>query len=291
MTKITSSYDQKLEIWGKTIHLFHNYKRSNFEGPLKRAGFSEVRFEEQIGLTDKDGKNGNGQVDVVSSNKDAWVVVEITVNEKSKMFAVEKYRRMDPNYLSNIGLKVPSGPPDVLTSRPSSIDDGDCCQMILGDYLETQKCHTIKNARLREALVASNGQDLTRLPSCPFTLIPEFANDIDAIRKGLVEHVIQLLRSPAARKSPMEIVIDALGPLASKIPPKTKSMLVEKVQNELDSLIAKDLKQYLEKDNEGHYRAREDFCDYPATKKRIMMLLQRWAGFQSSQKRLTDYVQ
>lgn len=282
---MASYYEQKLDTWRKTIQLFHNYNRPRFRGPFLTAGFREYKIEQKMG----DALGSKYSIDIVASNKESWIIVEITTNGDSKEPKLMEYKNIHPSFLGNCDLEIPSCQADVMTSRPQPVNDGPFCQIIVGTNLEVKNVSFIRFDKLREALVDASGADLSKLPSLSVTLLPDFnTNDI---RKGIADQVMQLFEGESRKKRPMDIVDEALDKIQDKISGNDRQNLIGKVQELMDSLVNHELKDYLVKDGLGYYVAKEDCSDHPATRKKVMGVLKDWAGYTSPQSKLFDFPQ
>ena len=72
--------DYRIVLWRNTIQLFHEYRRLNFVGPFKAAGFNYV--VDRPFLTRQGEKR---QPDIVASGETGWLVLELTTDQKSAL--------------------------------------------------------------------------------------------------------------------------------------------------------------------------------------------------------------
>jgi hypothetical protein len=215
--------------------------------------------------------------DIVGSGESGWLVVELTTQSGSKEPNMRSYLSIDPRYLTQQGLPTHKGQPDVVSSRLSFVDDGPYCQLIVKDHLEVIKEEHIYNQLLRDALIASRGADLRRLPGIAITLLPEMRPS--EIRKGLIEIAMQLFKPGSRGKSLVQIVDEGLERLSKTISVPAKSRLRDSVKREMEVLIKGPLNGYLLFDEtEGVYRSTEMFKPHPKTMERIALALKDWAG-------------
>ena len=270
-------------LWRNTLQLFHQYRRPHFIGPFKAAGFTHYIVERSC-MT-KGGKEN--KPDIVASSDDGWAVLELTTQLGSKNIALGSYLSIDPRNLGRYGLISHRGPPDVLSSRLLSVDDGQYCQLIVEDHLEVEKENYINNPKLREALIDSKGTDLRRLPEIPITLLPEMKGQ--EIRRGLIDIVMQIFDPNCDGKELIKLVHVGLERLSSLVGVPEETGLKKKVKDEMDVLIQDFLNDYLEFDKENEtYRATEKFKPHPKTMEHITIKLMDWAGY-GPQKTLQDF--
>lgn len=280
---LANYYEQKLDSWRKTIQLFHYYNNPKFRGPFLTAGFRDYKIESRMGDT----MGGGYDIDIVSSNEESWIIVEITTNGNSKEPKLDKYCTIHPSYLGNYGLEIPNCGADVMTARSQVVNDGPYCQIIVGDNLEVKNEKYIKYDRLRLALSDVNGVDLSKLPSLSITLLPEF--NMSDVRKGIFDQVMQLFEGVPRKKRSMDIVDEALDKIRDKITGNGRQILIEKVQRLMDGLVKNELRNYLDIDKFGYYYAKESCSNHPSTLKKVTGILKDWAGFSNPQSKLFDF--
>jgi hypothetical protein len=172
--------NDRITLWRNTLQLFYESKRPNYIGPFKKAGLSQIVVDRYFMTTDK----GSIKPDIVSSGGSGWIALEITTRPESKENQLESYISIDPRDLSNYGMEMQDGQPDVICSRLDPVQDGPYCQLILKDRLHFQNESCIKNERLRLALHEAEGMELYKLPSISITLVPEMASKKKELRHG-----------------------------------------------------------------------------------------------------------
>ncbi len=183
--------DYRINLWRNTIQLFHEIRRPHFVGPFKAAGLNYV--VDRPFLTTQ----GNEQrPDIVASGEGGWLILELTANLKSKKIQFDKYRMIDPRYLSSYGLYPHENKPDIMSSRLTHIDDGSYCQILVKDFLVLKNEEYLDNQYLKDELIKAKGIDLRKLPEIPITLVPEMVKYHLEIRRGLI--LITIPRSSAA---------------------------------------------------------------------------------------------
>lgn len=280
--KYLPEQDCRIALWRNTIQLFHEYKKSNFIGPLKAAGFNYV--VDRPFLT----RQGDSrQPDIIASGETGWLVLELTANQKSKEAQLEKYKTIDPRYLGNYGLYPHESPPDIICSRFDFVDDGSFCQIFVKDFFDLKNEEQIANQHLKTELIKAKemGLDLRKLPEIPITLLPEM-NNPQEIRRGLIEIVMQLFAPNSVGKTPIQMVDEGLERLIDKLGVNEKHALMDRVKFHMEILIDNHLSDYLEfKDNT--YRATEKFEQHHKTLEFVASRLKEWAG-PSPQKTLQD---
>jgi hypothetical protein len=241
-------------------------------GPFKAAGF---RYNvEPLFLSSEQG--ANLEPDIVASCETGWLILELTTQPKSKEPKLDSYRSVDPRYLSQYGLSVHDGEPDVMTSRLSdNVDDGPYCQITVDNILKIEKEDYLQNQRLKDELIKAGGMDLRKLPDIPITILPEMK--WKEIRRGLVEIVMQLFDPSSEGKTPVQLVDEGLERLSDKIRPEVKGRLITKVKTAMDDLIQNHLSEYL-KFKDGKYGATEKFKTHHKTMEFIALRLKEWSG-------------
>ncbi len=266
--------DDRIVLWRNTIQLFYQYNRPNFVGPFKAAGFGYNI--EPLFLSSEQGKDL--EPDIVASCETGWLILELTTQPKSKEPKLDRYRSIDPRDLSQYGLSVHDGEPDVMTSRLSdNVDDGPYCQITVDNILKIEKEEYLHNQRLKDELIKAEGMDLRRLPEIPIAIIPEMAGKWKEIRRGLIEIVMQIFDPNSDGKTPVQLVDDGLERLSDKIRPAVRSQLIFKVNNAMEDLIQNHLSEYLEF-KDGRYRATEKFKTHHKTMEFIALRLKEWSG-------------
>jgi hypothetical protein len=275
-----SKSDDRIVLWRNGIQLFHKYK--NFAGPFKSAGFDKYVVEQPF-LT-----NAGEDIspDIISSGNDGWVIFELTTSPNSKDHNFEKYRKADPRYLNQHGLIVHDTEPDILSGRLESVPDGPVCKLIIKDVLQIENSHCLKNTTLANYLNKAEGTDLSKLPQIPITLVPEMASKSGEIRRGLVDIVMKLFDPSCEGMTLIQIVDEGLERLANVTNVTQKKSLMNKVEYQMNLLIDKNLKDYLEY-NDGKYRKTEKFKKHHATMESISLELKKWS--ESSQSTLDVY--
>ncbi|CAD6493055.1 MAG: hypothetical protein DIAAKJNI_00438 [Candidatus Argoarchaeum ethanivorans] len=270
--------DDRIVLWRNTIQLFYQYNRPGFVGPFKAAGFKYN--VEPLFLSSEQG--ANLEPDIVASCETGWLILELTTQPKSKELKLDRYRSIDPRDLSQYGLFVHDGKPDVMTSRLSdNVNDGSYCQITVDNILKIEKEDYLHNQRLKDELIKAEGTDLRRLPEIPIAIIPEMAGKWQEIRRGLIEIVMQIFDPNSDGKTPVQLVDDGLERLSNKIRPAVRSQLISKVINAMEDLIQNHLSEYLEL-KDGRYIATKKFKTHHKTMEFIALRLKEWAGISQS---------
>lgn len=269
----------RLNLWRKSIQLFHKYRKTSggnqFIGPFFAIGMNKYKIGPEL----LDNTGHSYTPDIVSSNRDIWLILELTNNDSSKMEKLIKYQGLKKEYLSSHGLIIPSGDNFVFSVRSHFIDDGPFCQIILNDKASVINIDKITSTPLKNALISIEGSALDSLPQIPITLLPE-SKGIE-IRIGIVGQVIQLFDPLSSGKSSLDIVEEALERIKDKIPVTETRVLTEKVKREMDQLISGPLKGYAEYEN-GVYKIKKDIADSPKARMAAMNRVREWAGLGES---------
>ena len=269
--KSLPEHDDRIVLWRNTIQLFYQYNRPGFVGPFKAAGFKYNI--EPLFLSSEQG--ANLEPDIVASCETGWLILELTTQPKSKEPKLDRYRSIDPRYLSQYGLSVHDGEPDVMTSRLSFVDDGPWCQIMVDNVLKIEKEERLHNQCLKDELIKAEGMDLRKLPDIPITILPEMKRK--EIRRGLVEIVMQLFDPSSEGKTLVQLVDEGLDRISDKIRPEVKGRLVAKVKTAMDDLTQNRLSEYLEFED-ARYKATEKFKTHHKTMEFITSRLKGWAG-------------
>ena len=277
--------DDRIDLWRNTIQLFHMSRKVGFVGPFKAAGFNYV--------IEKMSVSSNGinypKPDILASSNDGFVVLELTTNNsKSKFHVLNDYTSISPQHLHNHGLKNHSNKqPDVISSRLHYLDDGNYCQLIVEKNLEIKKMQYIQNKELLNALKNSEGVDLSKVPSIPFTIVPEMHKNSPELRRGLIEIIMQIFKPNSKGKTAADMVKEGMERLYPKVDSVIVNQLNQKVTQEMDGLVKDQLKEYLTK-KDGKYVASEKFKPHFRTLEAINNKLKNWAGL-STQSTLYDF--
>ena len=237
---MASRSSPRLALWRRAVHLFHRYKRPVFEGPFYRL---KLRYTVEPHMMTQGNEEKNP--DIVASGPSGWCVLELTLDDGSKEPKLPGYAAIDPRYLGQYSLPPQEAPPNVMTGRLSFVNDGQFCQLILGDVLEVHKSEHLPAAQFREALEAANGVNLGSLPSLAITLLPEMKDPYE-IREGVVDIVMQLFEPGAQGLTALDMVWKGLERLAKPVSVADHHQLAAKVGRELRSLCKAELKGYLE---------------------------------------------
>lgn len=273
--------DERITLWRNAIQLFHRY--TNFVGPFKAAGFDKYLVETL--LYTKDGILINP--DILSSSNEGWLILELSFSQNSKEYNLDKYKNADPRYLNQYGFKVHSSDPEIISGRLESINDGEVCKLILKDKLEVENPDCLKNRILAEALIKSNGTDLSKLPQIPISLLPEMDTKTGEIRRGLVDIVMQIFDPSCEGKSLIQIVDEGLDKLAEITAVGKKERLKNQVQSQMELLMSNYLKGYLEY-KDGKYRATDKFkATHHVARENVSNGIREWAF--STQTTLNGY--
>lgn len=275
-----SKVDDRIVLWRNTIQLFHSY--TNFEGPFKGAGFEKYIVDMLYLTTDGDEVNP----DLLTSNDDGWAIIELTISPNFKKYTLDKYMRADSGCSNIYGLKVHATPPEGIIARLQSVNDGPYCNIIVKDILRVENCSNIKNQALATKLQNAEGTDLTKLPQLPITLLPEMQGKTGEVRRGLVDIVMQIFDIESDGKTSLQMVDEGLERLHNVVNIKKKKSLINQVERDMDILIKKHLKDYLEF-KDGKYMPTSKFTTHHKTLETIANELKEWAG--SPQTTLSDY--
>lgn len=235
------STEDRLTVWRDTIQLFHRYRVPAFVGPFKQLGF---RYRVAPEMLTREGELK--QPDIVASGASGWAIVEVTADQKSKDGQLESYRTIDPRYLGSLGLEASHGTPDTMSSRLAFIDDGDHCQILLLPLIEVRKPEKVANVSLRAALLESVGINLTKLPSIPFTIVPESVSKGRELRRGISACVLQTFAPKCQGVRILDMIDASLERLSDKVSVKAKHALIDAARDHLRVLVSEFLPDELE---------------------------------------------
>lgn len=242
--KYLPEIDKRLILWRNTLQLFRKLNRPKFEGPFHKCKYN-YQIEPVL-------RNNNEEIDynpdIVASNDNSWIIIELTNNsDKSKCDTILKYKELDGRNLSIYGLKPHKINPEILTSRIEYIDDKECCQVIVKDELEVCKLNLLHNSALVDTLTTSKGDDLSKLPSIPITLVPE-SKKLE-IRRGISDIVMTLFKPGCEGLTSRQIVELSLERISEKTGEKQKRDLAKKIEIEMELLIGRFLNGYIKFDS------------------------------------------
>ena len=215
--------------------------------------------------------------DIVASGDSGWMILELTTTLGSKKPNLDRYKAIDPRYLSEYGLCIHDSTPDILSSRLSVVDEEPYCQIIVKDILRVEKEECLNNQDLKNALEQAKGADLRKLPEIPVSIVPEQGSKPKEICRGLVDIVMQLFEPNSDGKTLIQLVDEGLERLSDKVGVTEKRRLMDKVNNVMDDLIKNHLPEYLEF-KEGKYKATAKFKQHHKTMGYISSRLGDWAA-------------
>jgi hypothetical protein len=263
------------ELWRNTIQLFHQTERPNFVGPFKAAGIDKYIIEARVLLS---GAGEEKKADILASGKSGWLVLELSLDTKSKKNQLESYRNIDPRSLGSHGLPIHKTPPDVMVSRYNGfIPDGPYCKILVKDALKVKGVKYISNTILKEELQKASGIDLRKLPEVAFTLVPEMKSQ--EIRRGLIDLVMKIFDPECDGMTPVDLAYSGLERLSDVVSEGEKSILIKKVSKEMKVLIDEYLSEYLAIDEtSSKYKATDKFKEHHSTRAYVVLKLREWAG-------------
>lgn len=267
--------DGRLELWRRSIYLFHRTVKRGWIGPFLAAGYQRYKIGPM--LLDNDGRQLTP--DIVTANSDYWAAIDLTLRPDSKESQLLSYRGVRTATLRNHELPSPPGGPVLAVARAAPVDDGSIPVLVLGRTFSVLKPEAIPDSRLQAALRNTVGADLARLPEIPITIVPEIRNRAE-LRRG-ISPILMLLFSPSRPTfSAAEIVDLGLERLSDRVSITDKLSLIDKVKQELQG-IARVPDGELSSDIEvvdGAYRARNAPPHHQKTLERIGRVLTKWGG-------------
>jgi hypothetical protein len=273
--------DNRIVLWRNTIQLFHTYRKVNFNGPFFTSGYTNYRVESP--LSEK--TTGKSRVpDIFACGPQGWLVIDLTLNTESKKEQLDSYKNLDSRSLSVYGCQAYATSPDTMSSRLTFNSDGDHCEMVVMNTFDLKKEQFIHDVLLRDALIGMKGQNMKKLPEIPFSLVPEMKHY--EIRRGLIDIVMQLFDTKSEGKTPYQMCEEGLERLFELVTPTSRQSLIDKIKQEMDVLVKKDLAGYLVL-NEGKYCATGKFKQYPKSRLAVASKLQEWAN--PTQRTMADY--
>jgi len=273
--------DNRIVLWRNTIQLFHVYKKVNFTGPFFTSGYTNYRVESPL----SECTTGKSRVpDIFACGPQGWLVIDLSCNTESKKEQLDSYKNLDSRSLSTYGCQAYTTPPDTMSSRLAFNSDGDHGEMVVMNTFDLKKEQFIQNVLLRNALIGMKGQNMKKLPEIPFSLVPEMKHY--EIRRGLVDIVMQLFDTRSEGKTPYQMCEEGLERLFELVTPTSRQSLIDKIKQEMDVLVKKDLAGYLVL-NEGKYCATEKFKQYPKSRLAVTSKLQDWAN--PTQRTMADF--
>jgi hypothetical protein len=268
-------------LWRNTIQLFHTYKKVQFTGPFFTTGYTNYRVESPLS---ERGTGKERKPDIFACGPNGWIVVELTCNTESKKGQLDADKNLDPRSLSGYGCPSYTSAPETMSSRLAFNNDGDHCEMVVMNSFDFKNERFIRDDLLRDALIGMKGQNMKKLPEIPFSLVPEMKHY--EIRRGLIDIVMQLFESKSEGKTPYQMCEEGLERLFELVTPTSRQSLIDKIKQEMDVLVKKDLAGYLVL-NEGKYCATEKFKQYPKSRLAVALKLQEWAN--PTQRTMADF--
>lgn len=243
------SPERRIVLWRRALFQFRMFK--NRQGAFNKAGFQYFRVEQRIVGPEET------KPDIIGWRKggvgdDSAIVVELTLNNsKPKGEQLQRYARLDPKQLIPIGISA-SRPPIVLIGSPAPFQhDHDYCRITFGDVLSCDGTENVDDPELRAALEESIGDDLVRIPSLPFTIVPE--SKYMEVRRGIAPDIMQRFMSGSEGFSAEEIATGALDFLVEHIDRDVLNKTVTEVGNQISYLVSKYLKEYIEVAEDGMF--------------------------------------
>ena len=262
----------RLTLWRNTIYLFH--KTTRFSGPFREAGFEKYRIDSRF-LTWQESKER--KPDIVSSSSKGTLIIEVTLNPEIKTNQLASYKDIDTLSLGSYGLEPHDTDPDVICSRLDYVDDGSYCVIVVKDIFRVFHCEYLQNKDLQTALLNAqkNRLNLMKLPSLPFTLVPEMYSKPREIRYGIVDIVMQIFSPASKGKTVEQIVSEGLERIEENVSEAGKKDLQKAVKEQMELLQKKILSDYLV-EKEGIFQKSEKFTDSPSTLGAIYRKLNDW---------------
>ncbi|ADN35245.1 hypothetical protein Mpet_0471 [Methanolacinia petrolearia DSM 11571] len=274
--KYLPEIDRRLVLWRNTLQLFRKLNRPKFEGPFHKCNYNyqiEPFLRNNYEETDYN-------PDIVASNDNSWLIIELTNNsDKSKCDQILKYKDLEGRNLSIYGLKPHKTTPEILTSRIEYIDDKECCQIIVKEKLEVCKLNLLDYSALIDALTTSKGDDLSKLPAIPITLVPE-SKKLE-IRRGISDIVMMLFKPGSEGLTSRQMVELSLERISEKTGEKQKKDLAKKIEIEMELLIGRFLKGYIKLDS-GKYISTTDSVKSVQRREYIESRIEEWASSEQS---------
>lgn len=236
------SEERRIVLWRRAIFLFRRFTGS--EGPFHKAGFREFRIEQKIvGL-------GESKPDIVSwrsygeGGDQSVLIVELTLNaEKPKHDQLTRYLSLRPNQMNPLGITM-GGTPDVVVGVPERTDaDPDFCHVVLGDSLSCEGLDRLHDDLLVESLDDSVGMDLSRVPSTPFSIVPE--SKFMEIRRGIAPIIMRMFVPSGGSFTAESVADEALDILREHMDSRVRNEIVKSAGVQIKILADKYLKAYI----------------------------------------------
>lgn len=261
--------EERLKVWRNTLQLFH--KTHQYTGPFHRANYLKYQIGAKIQVN---GSTNEKTPDLVSSNPEYWVLVELTYSKYSKEDTLRDYFNLDGRSLSNYGFDAHTTPPILICSRTNEADDGHFTQILVRDTLEAIHLEIIADPRLKRYLEEDIGRDLSKGQQIPITLLPEMNSD-DEIRQGLLPGVIQLFMPGSQGKDAIMLCDEGLDRLADVIGYSDREGLIKRIERNMDILVKDFLTTHLVY-RDGKYQMNKKVKVNPSSMKAIHDKLLEW---------------
>ncbi len=248
------SEERRIVLWRRALFLFREFKET--EGAFHKAGFTQFRVEQKIVGLNENKPDIIGWRTSLEENGDKALVLELTLNHtESKHKQLERYSRLEPSQLNPLGVSTKEYPDVILGIPVPSEIDMDFCHVILGETLSIEGIENLHDGRLRESLSHSEGEDLIHIPSTHFSIVPE--SKYMEIRRGIGPIILQMF-APSMEYFTAEGITDqALDFLREHMDSKVHNKMVADVRIQIEKLVDKYLKDYIEIKDEGIFQLTE----------------------------------
>ena len=241
------SPERRIVLWRRALFQFRKFK--DREGAFNKAGYRYFRVEQALVGPEETRPDIIGWKEIKEGENRA-VVVELTLNNsKSKAEQLERYARLRPSQLLPVGISTTHPPIVVIGSLMPFEHDPEYCRITLGNELSCEGVEHLDDPDLRAALNSSIGDDLVRIPSLPFTIVPE--SKYMEVRRGIAPDIMQRFTSGSEGFSAEEITMGALDFLAEHIDRDVLDKVVSEVNIQITRLVSKYLSEYIEIAEDG----------------------------------------
>ncbi len=271
--------DSRLELWRRSIALFHEFKTAHWTGPFFLSGYKASHPSLPSYVVCRNFLDGGGRSckpDIVSSSAGSWSVIELTLDDSSKEQDLNRYSGIPSNQLGNYGLVGPRTSPVVFSARLSQKDDGPFPSLILADTMSTHNLSLVNDTTLRTSLERAQGLSLLHVPEIPISFVPE--SQPWEIRVGLVDFIMKVFEPGSQGLKITDIVDQGLDRLSSAVSVTDKEKLAKLIEAELRGLLTS--KWGLHEDlvlKEGLLKVANDLSWHPRSLERVQRSIRAWA--------------
>lgn len=267
--------NQRIKLWRRALYLIRVHK--NIVGPFVESGLDQYEIES---IVKYNGEVHNPDMVIWSSKNitEYFAIVELTLDVTSKTNQLEKYAAISPNAFRIMGIQSEVNPIVILMDMTYLENHENFCQIVLKDELQIHNIDRIPYKQLKDSLKSKEGIDLVHIPESQFTMVPECKNK--ELKESMCDCIMRQFRPGNLKFTAEDIVRDATDYIYDKISVKKRKNLINRVNNQLNSLVSTQLKEYIFQDK-GEYILTEKgknvaISKNVASREAIQKILTKW---------------